>query len=132
MSENRSVTVRNWDELARETVRSGVSRAGFRGQDVLMVMNWLEPGMEVRPHSHPFEQVVYVVKGRMRFVIGGEESVVEEGGLVRIPPDVEHCGEPLGVHPVMNLDVFSPIREDYLHLVEYQQAEFEAADNDRC
>ena len=50
----------------------------------------------------------------------------------QIPPDVEHCGEPLGVEPVMNLDVFSPIREDYLHLVEYQQAEFEAADNDRC
>ena len=27
-------------------------------------MNWLQPGMEVRPHSHPFEQVVYVVRGK--------------------------------------------------------------------
>ena len=125
MSENLGVPVRNWNELAREAVRPGVSRAAFRDEDVLMVMNWLEPGMDVRPHSHPFEQLAYVIKGRMRFVIGGEECVVEEGGLVRIPPDVEHCGEPLGNETVMNLDVFSPIREDYLHLVDYQQAEFE-------
>jgi len=25
---------------------------------------------------------------------------------------------------VMNLDVFSPIRDDYRHLIEYQAAEF--------
>lgn len=132
MSEKLSVPVRNWNDLARESVRPGVSRAAFRGEDVLMVMNWLEPGMEVRPHSHPFEQVVYVVKGRMRFVIGGEERVVEEGGLVRIPPDIEHCGEPLGSETVMNLDVFSPIREDYLHLVGYQLSEFETTDGEKC
>ena len=132
MSEKFSVPVRNWNDLARESVRPGVSRAAFRGEEVLMVMNWLEPGMEVRPHSHPFEQIAYVLKGRMRFVIGGEECVVEEGGVVRIPPDIEHCGEPLGSETVMNLDVFAPIREDYLHLVDYQLSEFEKTDSEKC
>jgi len=115
----------NWDTLEREVVRDGVTRAGFRGDDVLLVMNWLQPGMEVNPHSHPFEQVVYIVQGQMRFVVGDEVIEGGPGSLIRIPPSVEHYGEPIGDEPVLNLDVFSPIRKDYRHLVEYQQPDFE-------
>lgn len=115
----------HWDQLPKETVRRGVVRSGFRGDDVLLVMNWLEPGMETRPHSHPFEQVVYIVQGRIRFHVGDDVFEAGPGNLIRIPPDVEHYGEPIGDEPVLNLDVFSPIREDYRHLVEYQEADFQ-------
>ena len=114
----------SWTELPREAVRPGVERSGFRGEQVLMVMNWLTPGMEVRPHSHPFEQLAYIVQGQMRFVVGDDVFEAGPGSVIRIPPDVEHYGEPLGDEPVLNLDVFSPIREDYKHLVEYQRADF--------
>lgn len=120
----KKVNVYNWDSLDKEIVREGVSRCGFRGEDVLLVMNWLQPGMEVNPHSHPFEQVVYIVQGRIRFTIGDEVVEAGPGSVIRIPPDVEHCGEPLGDEPVLNLDVFSPIREDYRHLVDYQGPDF--------
>ncbi len=119
--------VYNWDDLDREVVRPGVKRAGFRGEDVLMVMNWLDPGMEVNPHSHPFEQVVFIVKGRMKFTVGDDVLEAGPGSLIRIPPDVMHCGEPIGDEQVLNLDVFNPIREDYRHLVEYQAPDFEDA-----
>lgn len=122
-----SLKSRFWDEMPREQVRPGVSRCAFRGDNVLMVMNWLEPGMEVRPHSHPFEQLVFVVKGAMTFWVEDAEVEVGEGGFLRIPPNAEHCGAPVGAETVMNLDVFSPIREDYLHLVEYQSADFVGA-----
>ena len=117
----------NWDTLPKEVVRPGVSRCGFRGEDVLMVMNWLDPGMQTNPHSHPFEQCVYIVQGRMRFHIEGGP-----GSLIRIPANVEHYGEPCGDEQVLNLDVFNPIRDDYRHLVEYQRAEFDSdtSDND--
>ena len=117
----------SWDELAREAVRPGVERSGFRGDQVLMVMNYLEPGMEVRPHSHPFEQIAYIVQGTMRFVVGDEEHIAGPGSVIWIPPDVEHYGEPIGDEIVMNLDVFSPIRDDYRHLVEYQATDFEGS-----
>ena len=116
-----------WDELPKEVVRAGVERSGFRGENVLMVMNWLEPGMETNPHSHPFEQLAYIVSGRMKFVIGEETFEAGPGSVIRIPPDVEHYGEPIGDEPVLNLDVFSPIRDDYRHLVEYQQSDFDEA-----
>lgn len=115
----------SWDDLPREVVRPGVTRSGFRGEDTLMVMNWLEPGMEVNPHSHPFEQLVYIVQGRIRFTIEDEVIEAGPGSLICIPPDAVHCGEPLGDEPVMNLDIFNPIREDYRHLVEYQNADFD-------
>lgn len=114
-----------WDQLPKEVVRAGVERAGFRGDDVLMVMNWLKPGMETNPHSHPFEQLAYIVQGRMKFVIGDDTFEAGPGSVIRIPPDVEHYGEPIGDEPVLNLDVFSPIRDDYRHLVDYQQPDFQ-------
>jgi len=113
-----------WDTLPKEVVRPGVERCGFSGDQVLMVMNWLEPGMQVNPHSHPFEQLAYIIQGTMKFVIGDEVFEAGPGTMIRIPPDVEHYGEPIGTETVLNLDVFSPIREDYKHLVEYQQADF--------
>ena len=125
---NRRARLYNWNDLLRETVRPGVERAGFRGEDVLLVMNWLEPGMDVNPHSHPFEQVVHIVQGRVRFHVGDETFEAGPGSLIRIPPDVTHYAEPIGDEPALNLDVFSPIRDDYRHLVEYQQPDFDPPD----
>lgn len=109
-----------WSELPREEVRPGVSRTAFRGENSVMVMNWLEPGMEKRPHSHPFEQLAYILSGRVRFEIGEDVVEVGAGEVLRIPPDVVHCGEVMGDEVAVNLDVFAPLRADYLHLTRYQ------------
>tara|TARA_B100001123_G_C15189851_1_gene978845 strand:- start:606 stop:974 length:369 start_codon:yes stop_codon:yes gene_type:complete len=114
------VMLYNWDEIESEVVRPGVSRKGFRGDDVMLVMNTLEEGMELNPHSHPFEQVVYIVQGCVNFHIGDEVYNARAGSVIRIPPDIEHYAEPVGDEPVLNLDVFAPLREDYMHLVDYQ------------
>jgi len=120
-TDTRTFEKYNWNELAKEVVRPGVTRCGFGGDDVLLVMNWLEPGMKVNPHSHPFEQLVYIVKGTALFHIGEEVVTAGPGDIIRIPPDVMHYAEPVGTETVLNLDVFSPIRDDYRHLMAYQQ-----------
>ena len=86
----------------------------------MMVMNTLEPGMEINPHSHPFEQAVYIVQGKVRFHVGDEVFEGGPGSVIRIPPNIEHYAEPFGDEPVLNLDIFAPLREDYMHLVDYQ------------
>ena len=116
--------VYTWTELPKEDVRPGVSRTAFRGDGAIMVMNWLEPGMEKKPHSHPFEQLAYILSGRVRFEIGDDVVEAGPGEVLRIPPDVVHCGEALGDEVAVNLDVFAPARKDYLHLTEYQEADF--------
>ena len=34
-------------------------------------------------------------------------------GCLHIPPNVEHWGEVVGDEPVLNLDIFTPLREEY-------------------
>lgn len=116
-----------WKDLPNFPVRDFVSRAGFRGEDVMLVMNWLEPGMELKVHSHPFEQVACILQGRMRWHVGDDVFEVGPGEVLRVPPDVPHGGVPIGDETVWNLDIFQPIRQDYIEIVEHQKADFEKA-----
>lgn len=114
-----------WEDLPNFFVREHVSRAGFRGEDVLLVMNWLEKGMTLGMHSHPFEQIAVILTGRMRWTVGEETFEVGAGEVLRIPPDVPHGGIPISDETVMNLDIFCPIRDDYRHIVDHQNADFD-------
>ena len=49
----------------------------------------------------------------IRFHIGDKSVVLGPGGLLQIPPDVMHWGEVVGDEPVLNLDIFTPVREEY-------------------
>lgn len=62
----------DWNTLPREFVRQGIERCGFRGENVIMVMNRVEPKIQVRPHQHDFEQIAICVQGRMNYHVGDE------------------------------------------------------------
>lgn len=62
-------------------------------------------------HSHPHEQVMYVMEGECNFTVNGETRRVGPGGVVVIPPHAVHSSQPLKECRV--LDVFHPVREDY-------------------
>jgi quercetin dioxygenase-like cupin family protein len=110
-----------WDEIPDEAVRQGVRRRGFGTKDVLLVRNDCEPGMVVWPHSHPFDQIAMITKGRAIFTIGDERNEVGPGSILLIPGGVEHSLEPIGDETVENIDVFAPARADYLHLLDWMQ-----------
>ncbi|MDX3899324.1 MAG: cupin domain-containing protein [Sphingobium sp.] len=94
---------------------------------MICVLNWLHPGMEVRPHDHPFEQLIMILQGKVRFHVGDEVIEAGPGSMMRIPPNVCHYAEPVGDEVALNLDIFAPIRDDYRHLIEYQRGEFDRA-----
>ena len=110
-----------WDEIPDEPVRPGIRRRAFGTDDVMLVLNHCEPGMEPRPHSHDFDQIAMITKGRAIYHIGDEHNEVGPGSIMLIPAGVEHYIEPLGDETVENIDVFAPAREDYLHLLEWMK-----------
>lgn len=110
----------NWNELPKEFVRKGIERCGFRGDNVIAVMNWIEPNITVNPHMHDFEQLVFCIEGRFNYHVDGEIHLMTPGSMLRVPAHTLHHVEPLGDQVALNLDVFAPVRPDYLHLVEYQ------------
>ena len=103
----------DWSSIPWTPVREGVERKAFSGEGATVSLNRLMPGHEPRPHSHPHEQIAYIVEGRMRFFIGDQTHDLGPGGLVVIPGGVTHWGEVLGDEPVINLDVFTPKRAEY-------------------
>ena len=110
-----------WEDIPDEQVRPGVRRRGIGTSDVLLVMNECRPGMELRPHSHDFDQLALIVSGRAIYHVGDDHNEVGPGSVMLVPAGVEHYIEPTGEEPVMNLDVFAPPREDYLHLLEWMR-----------
>ena len=117
-------TAYNWNDLPREVVRKGIERCGFRGEDDVVVMNWIEPDIQVNPHKHTFEQIVVCIQGRFKYHVGDEIFLMTPGSMLRVPPNTLHHIEPIGPETALNLDIFAPVRKDYMHLVEYQKADF--------
>jgi len=103
----------DWDSIAWKTIRPGVEQKAFSGDGATIALHRLMPGHEPKPHSHPHEQIAYIIAGCIRFHIGEETRDVGPGGVILIPPNVRHWGEVIGNEPVLNLDVFTPKRPEY-------------------
>lgn len=104
--------VRNWNELPVEQLNPLLGRQMAHTQTMTVGRIVLAKGCHVPPHEHPHEQIANVLSGRLRFVVGGDERIVEAGSSVLIPGGVPHEVEALEDSVV--LDVFSPVREDWL------------------
>jgi quercetin dioxygenase-like cupin family protein len=77
--------------------------------------------MELRPHSHDFDQIAMITAGRARYHIADEVDEVGPGSVMLIRAGVEHYIEPIGQETVENIDIFAPARDDYLHLIEWMR-----------
>lgn len=104
----------NFADLQRVIAREGVSRRAFAGERCMLVLNQIEPHARPAPHSHPHEQITYILEGECDFTLGEKTVRMRPGDVILVPPDARHALRPVGTETVLNLDVFSPVREDYL------------------
>lgn len=63
-------------------------------------------------HSHPHDQIVYVVHGHLKVTGGGKSFEVRTGDTFVVRGGVEHGAS--AVEESLVVDVFTPCREDYL------------------
>jgi quercetin dioxygenase-like cupin family protein len=104
----------NWKDLKWTEVRPGVRRKVFTGEGMTMVYNELQPGHEPKPHHHPHEQIATVTEGTCDYHVGDEVFHMVPGGLVLVPPNVEHYAVNTSKVPLINIDIFTPRRDDYI------------------
>ena len=79
--------------------------------DAMVVEFRSEAGVKIPPHSHPNQQVGYVVSGQLEIIIEGVATVCLPGDSYAIPGGVEH-GARFVVESII-VECFSPPREDY-------------------
>lgn len=82
------------------------------GQKTLMCEFKLKKGSEIPLHSHPHEQIGYLLSGQIRFLVGSETIVCNPGDSWCFSGDQEHGAEILQDSVIV--EVFSPVREEYL------------------
>jgi quercetin dioxygenase-like cupin family protein len=91
---------------------------GLHGEKMMMVLNATLPGHTVPMHMHPHEQIGMVYAGKALLRIGDEERTVEKGDFYRISAHVPHGDTCIGDEPFVMLDVFCPVREDFIEKLE--------------
>jgi len=64
-------------------------------------------------HSHPHEQVSYIVQGSFEFRLDGKVQRVVKGDSIYVPSNTLHGVKALEDNSII-LDVFTPQREDFV------------------
>jgi quercetin dioxygenase-like cupin family protein len=82
---------------------------------MMVEIHFAEPTEEADlvPHSHPHEQMTYVLQGKLKFFIDDKSHEVQAGDSLYFPSRVMHGCVVLEPDTRL-LDVFTPIREDFL------------------
>lgn len=100
-------------DVALTDLGGGVKRRVLAYNDHMMIVEvHFEQGGVGAPHTHPHTQCTYVQSGRFRFTIDGRDAEVGAGDSIAFPPEVVHGT--LCLEAGVLLDVFSPMRKDFL------------------
>lgn len=104
----------NWDAVPREQLGDLIVRQIISGDELMMVKLTMKAGAIVNHHSHPNEQMTYILKGKIRFTHGLEmeqSTTLYAGDVLHFPANVPHAAECL--EDTVDLDVFTPPRHDW-------------------
>lgn len=103
-----------WDDIPVEHLSDSISRKMISGERVMVAQIFLKEGAVVPKHQHDNEQVTLIISGALKFWMGDEEEeiIVRAGEILHIPSNVPH--KALALEDTLDMDVFSPPRQDWL------------------
>ncbi len=87
------------DDLAGRLARTELQRSGSSvpGRIIVQVLTEIPPGVESGWHTHPGEEVGYILAGTARMMIRGRpELLLHAGDGFLIPPDTPHNAVDVG------------------------------------
>ena len=100
------------DDAAMSAPEPGLRRQVMSySPEMMLVRHTMAQGWVGVQHSHPHQQMVYVVRGRIRFEHPDGIFEAGPGDSFLVPGGVPHQASALEDSEV--LDIFTPMREDY-------------------
>jgi quercetin dioxygenase-like cupin family protein len=102
-----------WKNVEREKMNPFIDREMVWSEKLMLARVLLKKGGHVPLHQHHNEQVTYVLEGALKFAVDGKEIVVRAGEVLCIPCNMPH--EAWAVEDTVDLDVFTPPREDWIN-----------------
>ena len=100
------------EDVETKEVVAGVEHGYITsGENMNFEFAELAPDAVTPEHSHPYEQIDYVLDGELTFVVEGEEVVVRRGECLRLESGEVHSAVNRGDKPVTIVTGYSPPRE---------------------
>jgi quercetin dioxygenase-like cupin family protein len=114
-------------DMPREKVLEQVfERTAVLTDGAIVTFNWIWPGHPEPPaHDHPYDQLAIILLGALELDLDGTTYTVSGGEFLYIPAGVPHSGRVVSDEPCLNVDVFAPARQDYVHLAGHQPGQQE-------
>lgn len=66
------------------------------GREVIQVRVDFDPGYVAPRHTHPGEEIIYVLEGTLEYEIGGKSVTVQPGDVLFVPAGVVHTAKNIG------------------------------------
>ncbi len=107
----------HFNDVRAFELTAGVSGRPLFGEGAMLNLIELEPGSTVPLHSHEHEQLGLVLRGIQVLIVDGVEHALGPMEGYVLPGGVEHSAY-CGPEGALVLDVFQPVREDYLERAE--------------
>ena len=111
MSDTKATFYR-WADILPEPLNPLLTRQFVHGTQAMLARIVLKKGCVVPEHSHPNEQIAYIVSGALEFVVAGVPQIVRAGEILVIPGGVPHSATAL--EDTEDLDLFAPPRQDWI------------------
>ncbi len=105
--------VTDWNTIPVENIGEGIDRQMVVGENIMICRLRFDAFVITPAHSHPHEQMTLVMQGKAKFVMDTEERIVSAGDVLHFPSNYWHGATMLDEEVVL-IDIFSPIREDFL------------------
>jgi quercetin dioxygenase-like cupin family protein len=102
-----------WHTIPLEDLNPLLQRQFVVGQNIMLARVLLKKGCIVPEHSHPNEQLTYIVEGALKFWIDGKQITIHAGEVLCIPSNMPHKAEAL--EDTVDLDIFDPPRADWIN-----------------
>ena len=102
----------NCDAIPAERLNDKFVRKIAWDDKMMVARTDVEKGYVVPVHSHPNQQITWVMSGKWRFTLEGRTVEVGAGEMISIPADTPHGAEAL--ETLVAYDIFTPLRQDWL------------------
>ena len=104
----KEIKIKSIDEVEGLETSEGIMKPLIFGERVAVIHLEIPAGLEVPPHAHPSEGVIYCLSGELEVISGSETVTIGSGTAILVPPNIEVGIKNHGDAPVNAILISSP------------------------